>query len=134
MSNNFRKGLSEEQQEEMEMAVEEKANASQHFLKTLFSGKILSSSTAVSAVPFIGFMAFLGILYIGNRHYAENTVREIDRLSREVKTLSWEYKSLSAELMLKSTQSEVLKKVDTLGLKELVQPPQKIVIPKQKKK
>lgn len=131
MSNSFRKELSEEQQEEMEIAVEEKASASRNFMKALFSGKGLSSSTAVSAVPFIAFLAFLGILYIGNRHYAENTVRQIDKLGREVKTLSWEYKSLSAELMRKSTQSEVIKKVDTLGLKELVEPPQRILLPKR---
>jgi hypothetical protein len=30
--------------------------------------------------------------------------------------------------MLKSTQTEVAKQVDTLGLKELVEPPKKIVI------
>ena len=30
--------------------------------------------------------------------------------------------------MLKSTQTEVAKRVDTLGLKELVEPPRKILI------
>lgn len=117
----------------MEVAVEEKANASLVFLKSLFSGKGLSTSTAVSAVPYIAFLAFLGILYIGNRHYAENTIRQIDLLGREVKALNWEYKSLSAELMLKSTQSEVLKKVDTLGLKELVEPPKQLFVAKESK-
>jgi hypothetical protein len=68
------------------------------------------------------------MIYIGNRHFAENNIRDIDRLGREVKELSWDYKTLKADLMMKSTQTEVAKEVDTLGLKEPVEPPKKIVI------
>ena len=118
--------LSEEQQEALQDGVEAKADESEDFLKSLFSMKGLSAARAVKAVPFIGFLALLAIIYIANRHYAENSVREIDALSKEVKSLSWEYKSLKADLMLKSTLSEVEKRVDTLGLKELVEPPKKI--------
>jgi len=135
MLNSFKKvELSEAQQEALQNEVEEKADASQDFLKTLFSVNILSASKAVAAIPFIGFLAFLAIIYIANRHFAENTVREIDALTKEVKYLSWEYKSLKADLMLKSTQSEVAKKVDTLGLKVLTVPPNKIVLSAQEKK
>jgi len=121
--------LSEEQQAALQDDVEAKVDESKDFLKALFSFKGLSSAQAVAAVPFIGYLAFLAIIYIANRHFAENTVREIDALSKEVKYLSWEYKSLKADLMLKSTMSEVAKKVDTLGLKELVEPPKKIAFP-----
>ena len=79
-------------------------------------------------LPFIIFIAFLGMIYIGNRHFAENNIRDIDKLSKEVKELSWDFKTLKADLMLKSTQTEVAKVVDTLGLKEPVEPPKKIVI------
>jgi len=42
--------------------------------------------------------------------------------------LSWEYKSLKADLMFKSKMTEVAKKVDTLGLKELIEPPKKLIV------
>ena len=79
-------------------------------------------------LPFIIFLAFLAIVYIGNRHFAENNIRDIDKLGKEVKELSWDFKTTKADLMLKSTQTEVAKLVDTLGLKESVEPPTKIVI------
>lgn len=129
MLNSYKKNeLSEEQQEEMSDAVEEKADATRNFFLLLISGKGFQSSNAVKAIPFICFLAVLGMIYIANRHFAEQHVREIESLSRDVKTLSWEYKSLKADLMLKSTLSEVSKKVDTLGLKTLVEPPKKIII------
>jgi hypothetical protein len=59
---------------------------------------------------------------------AMKNIRKIDKLSKEVKELSWEYKSLKADLMFKSKLTEVAKKVDTLGIKELVAPPKKIVV------
>lgn len=122
------KGLSEEQQEALQNDVEAKADESKDFLKSLFTIKGLTTTSAVAAVPFISFLALLAIIYIANRHFAEDSVREIDSLSKEVKYLSWEYKSLKADLMLKSTQSEVARKVDTLGLKILIEPPKKIVL------
>ena len=68
------------------------------------------------------------MIYIGNRHFAENNIRNIDKLNKEVKELSWDFKTLKADLMLKSTQTEVAKQVDTLGLKEPIEPPKKIII------
>jgi len=59
---------------------------------------------------------------------AINNIRDIDKLGKEVKELSYEYKSLKADLMFKSKLTEVAKKVDTLGIKELVEPPRKIII------
>ena len=79
-------------------------------------------------MPFVIFLAMLGMIYIANRHFAEKNIRGIDKLSKEVKELSWDYKTLKADLMLKSTQTEVARQVDTLGLKEPVEPPRKIVV------
>lgn len=121
-------------QQEIQDSVEEKASASEDFVRKVLSGGRFSSLSIVNNIPFILFLSFLGIIYIANRHYAENTVRKISSLSREVKVMSWEFKTLKADLMLRSTQSEVLKLVDTVGLKELVSPPRKIVIKKETEK
>ncbi len=125
--------LSEEQQAELQDTVEEKADATRTFFQSLFSSDRFSSSSFVGYIPFIAFVGLLAILYIANRHYAERTAREIDRLGREVKEMNWDYKSLSADLMKLTTQTEVAKRVDSMGLKERTEPPKKIAVIREKK-
>ncbi len=127
------KELSEEVQEELSDAVEEKVEETENFLKTFFSQQKLSAYLVTKNLPFVAFLAFLGLLYISNRHLAENTVRRIDKLGREVKELSWDFKSLNAELMKLTTQTEIAKRADTLGLKERTEPPIKLEIVKENK-
>ena len=125
--------LSEEQQEELQETVEERADATRSFFQSLFSTERFSSMAFVGYVPFIAFVGLLAIMYIANRHYAERTVREIDRLGREVKEMNWDFKSLSADFMKLTTQTEIAKRVDSMGLKERTEPPKKIVVVKAKK-
>ena len=123
--------LSEEQQEALENAVEEKADATKNFIQSLFASSRFSSESFVRYIPFLVFVGLLSMIYIANRHYAERTAREIDRLGRDVKEMNWDYKSLSAELMKMTTQTEIAKRVDSMGLKEHTDPPKKIVVVKE---
>jgi hypothetical protein len=77
----------------------------------------------VKNIPFFLFLSALAIVYIANGHYADNTVRSINKLNRELKELQYEYKTLKSEVMFRSKQSELAKAVQPLGLKELVVPP-----------
>jgi cell division protein FtsB len=77
----------------------------------------------VKNLPFFLFLSVLAIVYIANGHYADNTVRSINKLNRELKELQYEYKTLKSEVMFRSKQSELAKSVEPLGLKELVVPP-----------
>jgi cell division protein FtsB len=77
----------------------------------------------VKNIPFFLFLSALAIVYIYNGHYADNTVRNINKVNREIKELQFEYKTLKSEVMFRSKQSELAKSVETLGLKELVVPP-----------
>ncbi|QIL40711.1 hypothetical protein G7074_16440 [Pedobacter sp. HDW13] len=101
---------------------------SNSFISKLFNDGLVSKEAATDALPYLCFLAFLGMIYIANSHFAVNNVRRIDKLNKEVKELRWEYKSLKADLMFKSKLTEVAKKVDTLGIKELIEPPKKIVV------
>lgn len=123
--------LNEETQQQMSEELEEKVEETRNFLRAVFSKNYLSSYAMSKNLPFIGFVALLGLLYISNRHLAENTVRQIDRLGRDVKELSWDYKSLNAELMKLTTQTEIAKRADTLGLRERTEPPIKIEVVKE---
>mgnify|MGYP000402575584 CR=1 FL=1 len=133
MGNQFRSSKTEEEiesqaEDEILPEVSEKAEIPRNFFTLMFTEGVISKQAATDMLPFIIFIAFLGMIYIGNRHFAENNIRDIDKLGKEVKELSWDFKTLKADLMLKSTQTEVAKEVDTLGLMEPNEPPKKIVI------
>lgn len=106
---------------------EERVSAS-GFFKTFFTEGVVSKEAATQMLPFLLFLGLLTMVYIANSHMAISNVRKIDKLNKEVKELSWEYKSLKADLMFKSKLTEVAKIVDTLGIKELTEPPKKIII------
>jgi len=136
MNNQFREEIEEEQEEELQEPVMKQKKPAKNresespnlFFKKLFTDGAVSKEAATAMMPFLVFLSLLTMLYIGNSHMAVKNIRDIDKLNKEVKELSWEYKSLKADLMFKSKLTEVAKKVDTLGIKELTEPPKKIII------
>ena len=84
----------------------------------------------VQYMPKIIFVMVLGLFYIGNTHYAEKTLRKINRLQVEVEDLRADYTTLKSDLMFSSKQSEVAKKIRPMGLKESLIPPYKIMVKK----
>ena len=83
----------------------------------------LNYQSIVRQVPFFLFLAVLAVLYIYNGHHADKTIRSITRTAREVKELQHEYKTIKSEVMFRSKQSELVKAVEPLGLKELTEAP-----------
>lgn len=91
---------------------------------------IFSEGLPSKYLPHIIWVMIMGIIYIGNNHWVERSVRKIDRLQSEVDELRADYTSLKADYMFASKQSEVARKVRPLGLKESLEPPKKIVLDK----
>ncbi|MBM3414373.1 MAG: hypothetical protein FJY16_05505 [Bacteroidetes bacterium] len=85
--------------------------------------RLLNYHSIVQQVPFLLFLAILAVCYIYNGHYANKTIRDINKTERAVKELSYEYKTMKGELLASSKQSELMKAVEPLGLKELIVPP-----------
>jgi len=85
--------------------------------------RLLNYQWIVKNIPYFLFLSVLAVLYIYNGHYSDNTVKDINKTSKELKELQYEYKSLKSEVMFRSKQSELVKAVAPLNLKELVQPP-----------
>src|SRR3982751_57826 len=85
--------------------------------------KWLNYQSVVKQIPFFLFLTLLAIIYIYNGHYADKMTRNINRTTREVKELQHEYKTVKSEVMFRSKQSELVKAVEPLGLKELTQSP-----------
>lgn len=80
----------------------------------------------VKNMPFFLFLSMLAVLYIYNGHLAEKKIKDINKTGRELKELQYEFKTIKSELMFQSKQSEIVKAVEPLGLKELTQPPMRI--------
>lgn len=84
----------------------------------------------VRFLPRVLFVAALMIFYIGNTHFAERTIRKIEKLKVRVDDLRADYTTLKADLMYSSKQSEVARRVSALGLEESLQPPLKLKVEK----
>jgi hypothetical protein len=95
-------------------------------LSKIFGGGFLSDERAIQHVPFILFLALIAILYIANGYYADDKIREVNKVSNQIKELRTEYISSKSDLMFISKQSQIAAAVDTLGLKEPVVAPLKI--------
>jgi len=85
--------------------------------------KWLNYPSLVKQLPFFFFLALLAVIYIYNGHKADKTIRKINSTAKEVKELQYEYISVKGEVMFRSKQSEMIKAVEPMGLKELVLSP-----------
>lgn len=85
----------------------------------------LNYQLLVKQIPFFLFLALLAVVYIYNGHYADKTIRKINRTAKEVKELKYEYIAVKSKVMFQSKQSELVKSdaIIQLGLKELEQSP-----------
>lgn len=92
-------------------------------LKNLSWKRWLNYHSIVKQVPFFLFLTLLAVIYIYNGHFADKTIRSINETSKKVKELQYEYKTVKSEVMFRSKQSELVKAVEPLGLKELVEAP-----------
>src|SRR5215203_6837174 len=85
--------------------------------------RLLNYQSIVKQIPFFLFMALLAVVYIYNGHYADKTIRDINKTSNELKELQYEYKSVKGDVLFRSKQSEFIEAVKPLGLKELTAEP-----------
>ncbi len=97
-------------------------------LSSVFSGTFLTNEKTLKHLPFIVFLTIIAVFYIANGYYADDKIREVNRISNQLKELRSEYISTKSDLMFASKQSEVARSVEELGLKEPVVPPIKIEV------
>jgi hypothetical protein len=90
----------------------------------------LPKEKALSLLPYFLFLAFLGVLYIANRHNAEAKTIRWTEGEKEVKELKWEYIGLQSQWMLATKQSQVALSARNLGLKESIVSPYIIEVEK----
>ncbi len=118
------------QEEQAEIAPVKKAKG----FKALLTGSFLSKDKVVEVLPFLFFMTFLGICYIANGYQAEKLIRQLFKTKNDLKEMRSEYITTKSDLMYISKQSQVAKATEELDLKELTNPPMKIVITSEQAK
>ncbi len=72
------------------------------------------------------FVIVIAIVYIANTHMAERNVRMLNSMKSEVEDLRADYTTLKSELVVGLKQSEVARRVASMGLEESQSPPVKI--------
>ena len=82
-------------------------------VKTKSLGKrLFGTNIVLKNLPFVIFLAVLGVIYIGNSQRGERKLMAINKLEKEVKESRWEYMSIKKDLMGKSSPSKLAKDLD----------------------
>lgn len=97
-------------------------------LISVLNGSFLTRERMVGNMPFILFIAGLGVLSIGYGYHAERVVRDIDATGAALKEQRAEYISVRAELEKQEQQSQVAGRIGALGLKESRVAPVKVAV------
>ena len=95
---------------------------------------VFKRNEIAKAMPFVLFVTFLIICYIGNSYYAERVIRDIEKTKNELKERRAEYISTMSQLMTESKQSEIARELSAYELKENTSPTQKIFAPEKENK
>ncbi|MCF8331830.1 MAG: hypothetical protein K9H84_05205 [Bacteroidales bacterium] len=96
------------------------------YLQAMLDGSVLDTGKNKISLPYILLLSLLALLYIGNNYYAQQKIREMNRIEEEMKELRFEYRSINSNLMYESKQSEIARKLKGTGIHETKEPPMKI--------
>ena len=65
------------------MAEENDNTKRQNPITAILSGSMLTQDSVVKHLPYVLFLAFLGLVYIANGYMAESSVRQINKTQQE---------------------------------------------------
>lgn len=90
----------------------------------------ISYQGIVRNMPYLMFLTLLCIIYITNNNRAISLTRSIKERSKVQKELKWKYLDLQSELMNQTSESQLIRKTEHLGLRPLEIPAFEIKIEK----
>ncbi len=86
----------------------------------------MSYTAIVSNIPFLTFLALLGVLYIGNSRHAIDMQKELNARREVLKELRWKYQYAKSNLRNEKSESKVLENASKIGLMPSLMPSYKI--------
>ena len=86
----------------------------------VLKGNLLSQEFALEYLPFIFYISFLLLIYIGNNYNSVKTVMKISSINKELKELRYEYITSTSELMHVTRRSVIAKRNELIikGIKD----------------
>jgi hypothetical protein len=104
--------------------------------KSILGGTVLASDQVLKQLPFVVFLALLGIGLITNRYWTEKTIRRMELVRDSLKEYKAESVIHETELMYINRPSEVAKRVveRKIDLIEPIEPAKKITVKKLESK
>lgn len=124
--NRFRKGNKEEK------ARSKHKGAVSRTLNAMLNGEFLTRQGVVKHLRFILFVTGLFILYISIGYFFENSLREHVRTKQELEEATARYNATISELENRKQASEVIRRIETLGLTQPEQQPTILESPSDK--
>jgi hypothetical protein len=97
-------------------------------VKKILDGGFLTNEKTARNMPYLLFLAFLAIFYIGNSYYAEKNIRKIEQRQKDMRELRYKYVDTKSLLLQKRRASKVASSLKEKGIKEPMVPPKKIIV------
>ena len=92
-------------------------------LKSFDEVKFFQWENIVNNIPYFMFVVIIGIFYIWNNHLGVAMDREIRTVNQELLEKQYYFNATRDSLTQHSRQSAVARRVDTLNMQELSNPP-----------
>lgn len=108
----------------------ESASTARKVTRSIFdviNGNVLTREYVVRNLPFIVFLTFLMLTYIGLGYYAGSRVKKIEQLKSEIIELKSEYLTHSTELNMISGQKQIADSTLAMGLLEIRDEPPRTI-------
>ena len=91
--------------------------------KEIFSGDLFKKGLVINNTPFLAYITFLMVLYVGYGYHVDRVVMDISKESKKREKLYSERQSVLELYDKESLQSKVVKETEKWGLYESIDPP-----------
>lgn len=100
-------------------------------LVQIMNGDFLTKEFVLNNLAFIFFFIFLLILMVSKGYYVNQLASDIKRTEEEVGQITADYVETKAKLEEETRRTELIKKLEPIGLKETINPTKVIRIKKE---
>jgi hypothetical protein len=97
-------------------------------MHSVLDGSFLGKGSFRSWIPYIVFLAALGLFYIKLNYTAERNIRKLNQINKELIELHYDYIQMKSVVNLKTQPSTLERELKSVGIKRLDRPPTKIFI------